>query len=64
MKINPDMTLISQSWSATDNREVIVEKEESTNKIIVRTKSAFGTWFVSIFLDEDDAYEFAENWIS
>lgn len=64
MNKNSDMTLISESWSETSDRQVIIEREESTKRIFVRTKSSFGTWFVSIFLDENDAYKFADEWIS
>jgi hypothetical protein len=56
-----EKNIISQYWSDQDAREAIVERDES--RFYARVKSAFGTWYVSVFLSLDDAEDFAENWV-
>jgi hypothetical protein len=53
--------IISKYWSDQDAREAIVERDEV--RYYAHVKSAFGTWYVSVFLSLDDAEDFAENWV-
>ncbi len=53
--------IISKYWSDQDAREAIVERDEV--RYYAHVKSAFGTWFVSVFLSLDDSEDFAEDWV-
>jgi hypothetical protein len=58
-----DRIILSQYYSESDTRESIVERDPETQRFYVRAKSAFGTWFTTVFSSQQDAEDYAEDWV-
>jgi hypothetical protein len=55
--------ILSQYFAENSKRESLVEKETETGNYYVRVKSEFGTWFVTMFTSQQEAEDYAEDWI-
>lgn len=57
------LKLISEYYSDDMKRRAIVSMELTTKKFRVAAVSDPGTAFTTMFDDEDDAEQFAEDWV-